>query len=103
MKSPLKQYNVKLTQWGAALLKHTDSDMVESPDHYIGERGLEVEEVLRNFIVRYEDPYVAHRVASALEYLLRSPLKNGTQDIEKAAYNLTQALEYLEAKNEVQD
>lgn len=74
-------------------------DLVKSPNHYIGELGLEVEEVLRNFIPRYEDAYVAHRVASAIEYLLRSPLKNGTQDLEKARYNIGQALEHIEGKS----
>ncbi len=80
-----------------------DNNEVDKPKHYIGENGLEVEEVLRNFIPRYKDTYIAHRVASAIEYLLRSPLKNGNQDIEKAAYNLQQALTYIEAlKDEVE-
>ena len=74
--------------------------LVKSPNHYIGELGLEVEEVLRNFIPRYEDAYVAHRVASAIEYLLRSPLKNGTQDLEKARYNIGQALEHIRENKE---
>ena len=74
------------------------ADMVNQPNHYIGEYGLEVEDVLRNFIPRYEDSYVAHRIASAIEYLLRSPLKNGQQDIEKARKNLDQALGYMEEK-----
>ncbi len=75
----------------------TNKDMVNQPNHYIGEYGLEVEDVLRNFIPRYTDPYVGHRIASAIEYLLRSPLKNGQQDIEKARKNLDQALVYMEA------
>ena len=71
-------------------------DIVKQPNHYIGDNGLEVEEVLRNFIPRYENAYVAHRVASAIEYLLRSPLKNGRQDLEKARYNIEQALQHLD-------
>ena len=77
---------------------NTNKDMVNQPNHYIGEYGLEVEDVLRNFIPRYTDPYVGHRIASAIEYLLRSPLKNGQQDIEKARKNLDQALGYMEEK-----
>lgn len=73
-----------------------NKDMVNQPSHYIGEYGLEVEDVLRNFIPRYTDPYVGHRVASAIEYLLRSPLKNQRQDIEKAGKNIQQALAYLD-------
>ena len=71
-------------------------DMVNRPNHYIGEYGLEVEDVLRNFIPRYEDSYVGHRIASAIEYLLRSPLKNELQDIKKARKNLDQAIEHME-------
>ena len=70
-------------------------DIVKQPSHYIGEQGLEVEEVLRNFLPRYVDPYVAHRIGSAIEYLLRAPLKNGKQDLEKAKYNIEQALESM--------
>lgn len=71
---------------------------VDGPNHYIGEDGLEVEEILQQFIVRYKDAYVAHRVASAIEYLLRAPLKNGNEDIHKARKNLDQVLEYVEKK-----
>lgn len=74
-------------------------DDVHSPNHYIGTYGLEVEEVLRNFIPRYENAYVAHRIGSAIEYLLRAPLKNGKQDLEKARYNIKQALDELDKKN----
>lgn len=75
-------------------------NMVDKPSHYIGINGLEVEEVLRNFIPKIKDPYVAHRVASAIEYLLRHPEKNGNQDIEKAGKNLDQALEYIKELTE---
>ena len=78
------------------LPKLSNPDMVNKPNHYIGEYGLEVEDVLRNFIPRYTDPYVGHRIASAIEYLLRSPLKNQRQDIEKAGKNIQQALAYLD-------
>lgn len=77
----------------------TEPNMVDQPHHYIGEQGLEVETVLQNFIPRYTDAYVAHRIASALEYLLRSPLKNGIEDIEKARKNLSQALEYMDEQD----
>lgn len=69
---------------------------IDSPNHYIGEHGLEVEDILQQFIVRYKDTYVAHRVASAIEYLLRAPLKNGNEDIRKAGKNIEQILDYIE-------
>ena len=77
-----------------------ENDMINQPSHYVGNQGLEVEEVLQNFIPRYEDPYVGHRIASAIEYLLRSPLKNQRQDIEKAGKNIQQALAYLDMTDE---
>ena len=76
------------------------NDTVNKPNHYIGINGIEVEEVLVGFIPRYEDSYVAHRVSSAIEYLLRSPLKNGLEDLKKAHKNIGQALEYLDDKEE---
>lgn len=81
------------------LNEHEESkDMVNKPNHYIGINGIEVEKVLIGFIPRYEDSYVAHRVSSAIEYLLRSPLKNGLEDLKKAHKNIGQALEYLDDK-----
>lgn len=77
-----------------------ENDMINQPLHYVGNQGLEVEEVLQNFIPRYKDPYVGHRIASAIEYLLRSPLKNQRQDIEKAGKNIQQALAYLDMMEE---
>lgn len=71
-------------------------EKVNKPNHYIGEHGIEVEEVLRNFLTRYANSYEAHRIASAIEYLLRSPLKNGTEDLRKAKRNIEQVLEYRE-------
>lgn len=75
-------------------------DKVKKPEHYIGIDGLEVEEVLRNFIPKYTDGYAAHRVSSAVEYLLRSPGKNGLEDIKKARQNLDQLIAYEESKQE---
>lgn len=79
---------------------HSGSSMINQPKHYIGDQGLEVETVLQNFVPRYQDAYVGHRVSSSLEYLLRAPLKNKREDIEKAKKNLEQALEYIDKQEE---
>jgi len=71
---------------------------ITKPNHYIGLHGLEVEEVTQNFLPRYKDGYVSHRAGSAIEYLLRAPLKNGIEDIKKAKENLEQIIEYEESK-----
>lgn len=76
------------------------NSMVNKPRHYIGEQGLEVETVLQNFVPRYTNSYVAHRVASSLEYLLRAPLKNKREDLEKAKKNIEQALDYIDSQEE---
>lgn len=76
------------------------TDPINKPNHYVGIQGLEVETVLQNFIPRYTDSYEAHRIASAIEYLLRSPLKNGTEDVKKAKKNIEQVLSYRETLNE---
>lgn len=76
-------------------------NMVESPKHYIGVLGMEIEEVLRNFLPTYEDSYVSHRIGSAIEYLARSPRKNGLEDLRKAEYNIRQAIEYIEKKDDL--
>lgn len=75
------------------------TDPINKPNHYVGIQGLEVETVLQNFIPRYTDSYEAHRIASAIEYLLRSPLKNGTEDVKKAKKNIEQVLSYREMLN----
>lgn len=79
---------------GVRLRHRSLNSQVQKPKHYVGEQGLEVETVLQNFIPRYENSYVGHRVASAVEYLLRAPLKNEKEDIAKAKENLEQILTY---------
>lgn len=74
------------------------NDIISKPSHYIGINGLEVEQILAEFLPKIEDSYVAHRVGSAIEYLLRSSEKNGMQDVEKAGQNIEQIKRYLDGK-----
>ena len=73
-----------------------DGDAIRYVKHYFGIFNLEVETVLQNFIPKFKDAYIGHRVASAVEYLLRSPEKNGIEDVKKAHRNLEQAIEHYE-------
>lgn len=73
-----------------------DGDAIRHVKHYFGIFDLEVETVLQNFIPKFQDAYIGHRVASAVEYLLRSPEKNGIEDVKKAHRNLEQAIEHYE-------
>ena len=76
-------------------------DMVNKPKHYIGVHGLEVETVLENFLPKITDGYVAHRIGSAIEYILRHPEKNGRQDLEKAKKNLEQVFSYWDEEAQI--
>jgi len=73
-------------------------DVVTKPSHYIGINGLEVEQILEEFLPKIEDSYVAHRIGSAVEYILRAYSKNNLQDIKKAKRNLEQVIAYEESK-----
>lgn len=73
-----------------------NGDAIRHVKHYFGIFDLEVETVLQNFIPKFRDAYIGHRVASAVEYLLRSPEKNGIEDVKKAHRNLEQAIEHYE-------
>lgn len=77
---------------------YDSNDVISKPSHYIGINGLEVEQILAEFLPRFTDGYEAHRVGSAIEYLLRSPLKNKGEDIEKAGQNIEQIKRYNQGK-----
>ena len=77
-------------------------EVINRPGHYVGLEGLEVEEVLRNFMPKYGDGYLAHRIASAMEYLLRAPQKNGIEDLRKARKCVDMAIEYMETSDDDQ-
>lgn len=64
-----------------------DMNPVNKPSHYQGTYGIEVKEVLENFI-KDKKGMEAHRWCSAVEYLLRYAEKNGVEDLEKARKNL---------------
>lgn len=68
---------------------------VVKPSHYIGTNGLEVKQVLEEF-VKDKAGIVAHRWCSAVEYLLRAYEKNGKEDLEKAKMNIEWLIEGAE-------
>lgn len=70
-------------------------DPVNKPSHYmLGD--IEVKDVIAIVADKYHKGSVAHNVASALEYLMRSPDKNGLEDIKKARKCLEFAVENWE-------
>lgn len=67
-------------------------EAVNKPSHYVGNKGLEVKEVLENF-VKNKNGMEAHRWCSAVEYLLRYAEKNGVEDLKKARKNIDWLIE----------
>lgn len=58
-------------------------DPVNKPSHYmLG--NIEVKDIIAIVADKYHKGSVAHNVASALEYQMRAPAKNGLEDIKKA-------------------
>ena len=62
------------------------SDPVNHPSHYQGMKGLEVREVMDNFVPKYAryGGLVACDIKDAIKYILRAPDKNGLEDLKKA-------------------
>lgn len=76
-------------------------DMVNHPEHYQGLHGLEVDEVMQNFIPKYENSYVGAMICNVLKYILRAPSKGKQlEDLKKAKVNLEFAIKKLEKLNE---
>jgi len=64
-----------------------EEDKVNNPNHYQGEFGLEVIEVIRNFagnLTAVQGFYWGN----AIKYMLRFQKKNGLEDLKKARKNL---------------
>lgn len=76
-------------------------DMVNHPEHYQGLDGLEVDEVMQNFIPKYENSYVGAMICNVLKYILRAPAKGKQlEDLKKAQKNLKFAIKKLEKLDE---
>ena len=76
-------------------------DMVNHPKHYQGLDGLEVDEVMQNFIPKYKNAYVGAMICNVLKYILRAPSKGKQlEDLKKAKVNLEFAIKKLEKLDE---
>ena len=72
-------------------------DNVNSPSHYmLGSH--EVKDIVSLVADKYHKGSVAHNIASALEYQMRAPEKNGLEDIKKARKCLDFAIENWDVK-----
>lgn len=82
--------------------KLEEQDMVNHPSHYRGLKGLEVREVMENFVPKY-DRYgglVSCDIKDAIKYILRAPDKNGLEDLEKAQRMIKYVIDNWEGEPE---
>ena len=77
-------------------------DLVNRPSHYQGMKGLEVREVMENFVPKYAryGGLVACDIKDAIKYILRAPDKNGLEDLKKAQRMIKYAIDSLEGEPE---
>ena len=84
-----------ITEWNA--VSQYAEDMVNSPSHYmLGDH--EVKDIVSLVADKYHKGSVAHNIASALEYQMRAPEKNGLEDIKKAKKCLDFAIDNWDVK-----
>ena len=88
-------YDFTIIEWNAT--PQYAEDMVNSPSHYmLGNH--EVKDIVSLVADKYHKGSVAHNIASALEYQMRAPEKNGLEDIKKARRCLDFAIENWDVK-----
>lgn len=70
---------------------------VNHPSHYRGVNGLEVFDVMDNFLPKYENAVDGYLVGNILKYVLRAPSKGKMlEDLKKAKVHLDLLIERLE-------
>lgn len=70
---------------------------VNHPIHYRGVNGLEVFEVMENFLPKYENPFDGYLVGNILKYVLRAPCKGKmNEDLRKAEKHLKMLIKRME-------
>lgn len=80
------------------------SDPVSAPAHYAGDGEVECRRALRSMMAGYDRAEgmggsSKYWLGCALKYVWRAPLKNGRQDLEKAAQCIRYAIEEWEEPN----
>lgn len=72
--------------------KHKNEDNINSPDHYITDKGFEVFDVQEAFIHELKG-MAASYWCNIVKYILRFQRKNGVEDLKKARYYLYKLIE----------
>lgn len=74
-------------------------EMVDHPNHYQSEKGIEVIDVMEAFTSDLEG-IEAVDTAQVLKYICRWKKKNGVQDLEKAMWYLKHLINHIKKENE---
>lgn len=68
-----------------------NEDIVNSPQHYISERGIETIDVIEAFTKDLE-PFEAYCTGNIIKYICRWKHKNGKEDLKKARWYINRLL-----------
>lgn len=77
-------------------------DPVHHPPHYSW-RGFKGIDLIKKFVKRQEDAFLAVCEANIIKYLYRYPRKNNIEDLRKIAEYATMAADYLEENGGEED
>lgn len=72
--------------------EHKNEDNINSPNHYITDKGFEVFDVQEAFIHELKG-MAASYWCNVVKYILRFQMKNGVEDLKKARYYLDKLIE----------
>lgn len=75
---------------------NTNKDMINHPNHYQSENGLEVIDVIKEFTSGLEG-IEATDTGNILKYICRWKKKNGIEDLKKAKWYLEHLIDYVES------
>ena len=88
---------LSVTEWKWDLPPNKDGkpDMVNHPPHYQSESGIEVIDVIDDFVA---DP-ASYYKGNIIKYILRYEKKGGVEDLEKARWYLNRLIAYESVKD----
>ncbi|MBT0932465.1 DUF3310 domain-containing protein [Streptococcus infantarius subsp. infantarius] len=72
--------------------EHKNEDNINSPNHYITDKGFEVFDVQEAFIHELKGMSASYW-CNVVKYILRFQRKNGVEDLKKARYYLDKLIE----------
>lgn len=70
------------------------SDIVNHPEHYISDSGIETIDVIEAFTKDIKDPFEAYCTGNIIKYICRWPNKNGVEDLKKARWYLDKLIRH---------